>query len=259
MKKMTSRRSSIRRSTTSDLKAIHVWLLEEDAQDVHGNFLCNWSFIESSHRDGALLVYIDGPSGLPVAFQLGGLIRPGILQVRNAYRGMGIGRKMVERCKALALKRGESLLYIQCKPSSSIPFWKHMGFTLIEGDGWNHYAYQVLDKALDLPAEGEPVSVQISFYPHRRKWEPDTAPYSTYSPQATRTANGTIHLAQRIQFHEEAIRRERGDDLVVEVTVDGHRRYLDKAKYSEAKRIGVRRCMNGSYIDAIFPEETATG
>lgn len=257
--KIAARRSSIRRSTRSDLDAIHAWLVEEEAQDVHGNFLCNWSVIQSCHCDGKLLVYVDGSSGLPVAFQLGGLIRPGILQVRSAYRGKGIGRKMVERCIALALKRNESLLYIQCKPSSSIPFWQHMGFTLIPSDGWNHYAYQVLDKPLDLPADGEPVSVVISFYPHRRKWEPETAPYSSHSPQARHTADGTIHLAQRIQFHEESIRRELNNDLVVEVTVAGQRRYLDKAKYQEAERIGVQRCSNGFYIDAIFEAEPTEG
>lgn len=65
-----------------------------------------------------LLVCIDGVSGLPIAFQCGGLLDPGILQVRSEYRGKGIGRRMVEHCVKRALEMDECLLYIQCKPST---------------------------------------------------------------------------------------------------------------------------------------------
>ena len=47
------------------------------------------------------------------------------------------------------------------------------------------------------------------------------------------------------------IHDERGD-IVVEITVGGSRRYLDKAKYPEAKRLGLQRCTNGFYIDRIY-------
>jgi GNAT superfamily N-acetyltransferase len=115
--------SSIRKSRPQDLVAIEKWLKEEDAQGVHGNFLCNWLVIERSHRDGDLFVYIDGTLQQPIAFQVGGLLSPGILQVRSQYRARGIGRKMVDHCISVAEKKGEHLLYIQCKPSTSIPFW----------------------------------------------------------------------------------------------------------------------------------------
>lgn len=243
------RRSSIRRSKRTDLEAIHTWLLEEEAQEVHGNFLCNWSAIERSHRDGDLLVYIDGKTGLPLAFQLGRLIRPGILQVRYGYRRTGLGQKMVERCVALAKKRNQYLLYIECNPSTSIPFWQRMGFTLIKSDSERNYAFRIMDKPLELPADGNDVAVVIRFFPESKKWEAATKPYVVHSSRARVTPDGVVHLAERVQFHEEAFPNVR--DVVVEIEVEGSYRFCDKAKYNKAQEIGVTRCMNGFYIDTV--------
>lgn len=242
-------RSSIRQSKRADLEEIRRWLTEEEAQGVHGNFLRNWSCIERAHGDGDLLVYVDGKTGLPLAFQLGKLIRPGILQVRYSYRGTGLGRKMVERCIALASKRDQCLLYIECKPSTSIPFWQRMGFTLIESANGERYACRSIEKLLQLPKQGVAVAVVVRFFPESRKWEPETEAYATYSPQAKLVPGGTVYFAQRIQFHERAFPDV--GDVVVEIEVDGSCRYSDKAKYEGARRIGVKRCVNGFYIDAV--------
>lgn len=246
------RRSSIRRSTHADIGAIHAWLVDERSQGVHGNFLCNWPAIERAHREGELLVYIDGETGLPLAFLLGGLVRQeSILQVRQTYRGTGIGRSMVERSVALATKHDQCLLYIECKPSTSIPFWQRMGFTIIESVNGKNYAYRIVDNPLQLPEQGVDVKVVIRFFPDSRKWQPQTKPYTAHSPQARRTPDGTIYLAQRVLFHEEAFLDVR--DVVVEIEVDGNRRFLDKARYEEAQRIGVTRCTNGFYVDRVHP------
>lgn len=250
-KQTPSCRSSIRRSSQADLEAIRSWLAEEERQGVHGNFLCNWSWIERAHRDGELLVYIDGKTSLPLAYQLGGLVTPGILQVRNICRGSGIGRKMVERCIARATKRDQYLLYIQCKPSTSIPFWEHMGFTLIEDAGENSYAYRVIDKPLQLPSEGEAIAVVIRFFPESSKWDSQARPYVAYSPEARLAPDGIVHLAQRVQFHECAFSDVR--DVVVEIEIGGVCRFRDKAKYEAARQVGVSRCVNGFYIDAVHP------
>lgn len=242
-------RSSIRHSKLADLEAIHRWLIEEDVQGVHGNFLCNWSIIERSHRDGDLLVYIDGETGLPLAYQLGGLTRPGILQVRHACRGIGIGRKMVKRCIALATKHDQHLLYIECKPSTSIPFWQRMGFTLIEDDNGKSYAYLIIDKPLQLPEQGVAVSVVIRFFPESRKWEPDAKPYAVFSPNAKLAPDGIVYLSRRVQFHEKSFPNVRG--VVVEVEVDGSCLFRDKAKCDEAYKVGITHCANGYYIDMV--------
>jgi len=234
----------IRRSTDADIRAIHSWLVEEEAKGVDGNFLCNWSVIERSHREGDLLVFVDGASQVPVAFQLGGLVQPSFLQVRQDMRGKGIGRKLVEHCVAEANKHGEYLLLIKCNPSASIPFWQAMGFTLFEE---MNYAYRVLEKKHDLPVDGRTVHTVIRFYPAWRKWDEPAPPYTTTKPTAARASDGVVHLGERVFFVEE-LYFEAGDSIV-EIEIDGQVRYFDYAKNEEAQRIGVRRCTNGFYID----------
>ena len=79
-----------------------------------------------------MIVYVDGKTGSPVAFQMGCLLHPGILEVKHDMRGRGIGRKLVEYCIERARERNECILKIQCKPPTSIPFWKKMGFRLLD-------------------------------------------------------------------------------------------------------------------------------
>lgn len=240
----------IRFSTNDDLAAVRAWLTEEDSRKVHGNFFCNWSVITRAHERGNLLVCIDTSAGLPVSFQLGGLISPGILQVREAYRGTGLGKRMVEHCIELAIAHNEPLLYIECKPSTSIPFWQRMGFQLVgSGTGINH-AFRTIDKALPLPANGVDAKVIIRFYPKTRDWDMTTQPYATNSPTAKRDENGTVHLAQRVLFHEQAFHHE--GDLFVEIEVDGIQIFHDKAKRLEAAEKGLIRSRNGCFIDRII-------
>jgi GNAT superfamily N-acetyltransferase len=244
-------RSTIRHSNSGDTQAIRTWLTEEEARGIPGNFLCNWTIIESAHRNRKLLVYVDGRSKQPVAFQLGGLVRPGILQVRNEFRRQGIGKKLVERCISLAYKQNQCLLLIECKPSSSIPFWESMGFTVLTGDPGKNQAYRILPKPLSLPEDGIPADVSISFYPEKRQWQHDVCPHVTFAPMATTTDDGTIFLGERILFHEGKVAAV--GDTVVEIVVDGEIIYLNKAKYEDAAAIGLVGCPNGYYMDKIVP------
>ena len=198
---------------------------------------------------GELTVFVDGNLGQPIGYQLGGLIRPGILQVRQEYRRKGIGRKLVERCVRLAVRREQPLLYITCEPPTSIPFWKAMGFRLLPNRGHPVAAYRVLNKSFVLPAEGEPIEVVISFYPNERMWEPATPAVHSDSPVACLMSGHVVQLERRVALHEEII--EGYGDPVVEITINGRSVYLDKAKYPESKDIGVQRCTNGYYIDRI--------
>ncbi len=244
------KRSSIRRSTDQDLAQVHTWLIEENEQGVHGNFLCNWRVIDRAHKNRNLLVYIDGAVGQPVGFQLGGLLSPGILQVRNSFRGKGIGRKLVERCFSLANKRNEPCLLIQCIPSSSILFWKKMGFTLLDKNRYGeHYAYRVVNKSHRLPEQGTDIDDAIAFYPESRRWEVNEKPYSYFSPSARIDSDGVIHLGQRVIFHEKT--SPKYEDVLVGMEISGEPAYLDKAKYQQTRDMGVERCQNGYYIDLL--------
>jgi GNAT superfamily N-acetyltransferase len=243
-------KNTIRRATKEDLSAIRAWLEEEDRLGVHGNFLCNWNVIVGAYKDKSLQVMVDRAAERPrlVAFQLGGLLQSGILQVRNEFRRSGLGRRFAEHCIRQALQKDECLLSIQCAPDTSIPFWQHMGFTTYEKAGAT-FGYRILEKALPLPTDARPVDVTIRFFAEERKWDPSTPPLAAVRPAAVQTSDGVTHLAQRVLFHEGVHQHIRG--VVVELQVEGQSIYMDKMKYARAAALGVHRCRNGWYIDQV--------
>jgi GNAT superfamily N-acetyltransferase len=241
---------TIRKSKNTDLPAIHSWLQEEERLGV-SNFLCNWEIIRDSHSKGQLTVYVDGRTAVPVAFQLGGLIHPGILEVRRDMRRKGIGRKLVAHCVAEARENNENFLIIECKPSASIPFWQAMGFTLFGDQTRRKFAFRALRKVHRLPSGGRETEVVIRFYPEKRIWRGGEAvlPTEVVSTAGLVMSEGMVHLKQRAAFCKK-IHDETGD-IVIEIIAGGECWYLGKAKYPEAKVLGVQRCSNGFYIDKV--------
>lgn len=249
MTSSNQKRSVIRRSRPEDIAVIRRWLEDEEARGVAGNFLCNWSIIERAHTKRELLVYIDGRSGEPVAFQLGRLLQSGLLQVKSDFRRHGIGKKLVDFCINLARRKDECLLAIQCKPSASIPFWQQMGFTLIPESDPPNRAYRILEKKLSLPADGSPTTVTVRFFPEERNWNEMTPPCSEIVVLGKALIDGTIAFSERVSYHEDAYPSIR--DVVVEVEHAGMRLFLDKAKRRDVQDRGVTRCKNGWYLDYV--------
>ena len=238
--------SPIRASTEADITGIHNWLKLEEAAAVTDK---NWELTLQAHQQAKLLVYVDRQSQVAVGYQWGALLEPGILQVRSDMRHQGIGRKLVQHRITQARRQNQGILYIQCKPRSSIPFWRRMGFTLLEDkDSVRQYAYRLLHRARPLPPGGEPVEVSIRFYPEEAKWKADTAPFMTASPPACVYPEGHVRLGERVYGLS---RFPNTRDVVVEVIVNGQRRYRDKAKYDAAANVGLQRCRNGYFIDQI--------
>ena len=123
-----------------------------------------------------------------------------------------------------------------------------MGFTLVP-EGVKNYACRVLEKLLPLPSEGQCARVEIRFFPEAKMWDGTARSYASHHPVARRLPDGTVKFEKRVLFHEKL---EAGvGDVVVEVQLDGKRLYLDKAKYDEAKLLGVHRCTNGWYMDEL--------
>jgi len=202
-----------------------------------------------AHDEGGLLVYIDPQSHAPVAYQWGGLLSPGILDVRNGMRGHGIGKALVEHCLALADEAGEDLLSIQCKPSTSIPFWQAMGFTLLgnkEPHEQENYAYRVMQRVRG-PFDGDSTSeVAIEWYPEERKWDAAVPAVESQSIQGAWFGD-ELELEERASFFADLVPH----DVVVRIVVDGQEWYCDKAKYERAEFVGVERCRNGYRVDTL--------
>ena len=238
----------IRYSTDIDLEEILLWLEDQDRAGVDGTFHCNRNLTIENHNEGKLLVYIDSETNKAIAYQWGGLITPGILEVRADKRRQGIGKALVEYRINEALINNNCLLRIQCEPASSIPFWKRMGFQLY-GNNMKNYAYRLLRKKHDLPDNGIGVPVKISFYPEQRKWNDNTLPIKTFTPYAVQTPNDYVYLSERISFFDTT--NEFRQDTVISIHVDGKLIYLDKAKYEEAIELGVSRDNGAFYLDKI--------
>lgn len=240
----------IRRSTDADLAAILTWLKQQDRQGVHGTFWCNRGLTVEAHEGGELLVYIDQSTQQPVAYQWGGLITPGILEVRDDMRGHGIGKALVEHSLALAAEAGNDLLLIQCKPSSSIPFWQRMGFTLLSDKPTyeqENYAYRVMPRKRG-PWEGVPTAqVTVEWFPETRNWDKTTAPAATQAIEGA-WLDEELELTERASFFDRLVER----DVVVRVVVDGQEWYCDKARNEDAAALGVEPCNNGFRIDTLY-------
>lgn len=244
----------VRVATEDDMAAIHSWLLRQDRDGVEGSFLCNWDLTLGCQRAGELIVFIDPASQVPVAYQWGMLLEPGILEVRADKRGTGIGRVMVEHRLADVRERNEDILFIQCTPASSVPFWTRMGFRLVEttsgmgGRSDVKHAYRIMPRPLPFAAQGDAVQIEVQWFGPERKWAPDAPALAASAPAAVRSPNGGIRFAERVH----GFGRTAGGDLVVRVAVQGEEIYCDKAKYEKAQALGLQRCRNGFYLDGLW-------
>lgn len=237
---------NVRPSVEDDVPIIHRWLLSQDTEGVQGTFLCNWGLTKEVHEEGRMLVYEDPATKEPVAYAWGGLVQNGILEVRADRRGQGIGRAMVEHMLALAEQDGEPVLLVECAPSTSVPFWEQMGFTVIGANSYKPHAYRFLHRTFELPTEGWPAHVTIEWFPEERKWKSGT-PAKSSQTMVGRLVGEDLYLPERSL----CLHMGGGNAIVVRVAVNGADQYLDKAKYDEANELGIERCCNGYYVDRL--------
>jgi len=239
--------SQIRYSNDDDINEILKWLKEQDNKGIHDTFHCNRNLTVEEHKKGKLAVYIDPDSNLVVAYQWGGLISPGILEVNEKYRGKGIGRMLVDFRIQEALENDEPVLRIECTPETSVPFWKHMGFQTY-GLG-NKYAFKLLKKTHTLPKKGHSCNVKISFFNESKKWDPTIEPNKSFNLTAILLPERVVCLSKRVSYFH--IKGQSFNDPVLSITIDDEKIYLNKAKYEKAERLGVKTDGKVVYIDQI--------
>lgn len=236
---------TIRLATDADLAEILAWSKQEFEDDIHGSFYCNANVIRFHHREGSLHVWADPASDKAVAYLTGPVTGPDIMAVKSDRRGEGIGSMLADYMIQQAVEADVPVIEIECAPETSIPFWEGKGFTIFR----DQYAYKIIEKRNALP-DGRPVSVRIGFYPERYKRDQTVAPYHIFEPDAVQIQSDVIVLGARATcFYD---RRIIDHDVVVRIDVDGQTLYADKAKYEEAREMGVEHGGNCWYLDNIY-------
>lgn len=232
---------SFRLTTDLDVDKIHSWLLEQDIEEVNDSFLCNWNLTRNVHDDNQLVVAV--LENEPIAYIWENF---GILEVRKDYRNKGVGKQLVEYAMKQAQEKGRHALFIESNPESSIPFWRKMGF---EFHNKNKASY-IFDKSLDMPTDGSAIKVEIQFYPEQAKWNPQISPIKSFSPRAKVDNLGIIHLQYRVAVYVDHI--QYGGDAMLKIYVEGEIVYFEKAKYNEAREIGVAFNSDVFYIEKLY-------
>lgn len=194
------------------LAEIEIWLDEEEAgyqraseaweeADYEGKhpvrgFRCNWDSAKKGWREGQAKIHVLIVDGEAIGFLDG----TDILQIRPDCRGKGYGRILAEFMLQSARVDGRSVVEIEIAPSSAEPFWRRMGFTLIErrheSIGGGTHAYLTLPRLIEL-GDGNRVDYAISFFTETARYSADPKPFSEFRGVGERLADGRIQLPER--------------------------------------------------------------
>ena len=215
-------------------------------------FWSNKEVIQRSLEEGHLWVIRD--DGDAVAFQVGDYAAV-ILCVRKDRRHHGFGHAMFEASLAKAMEDSVNVLTVECSPSSSLSFWMKQGFELYKdnADLQEPIVRRILHREYDLPESIPKVEVAITFFPAAILHNPKVLPLIDDKMCGALHPNDGIALPHRVIAHDDYSDHK---DLVVKIVVHDNERYFGKAKYPEAKALGVQKDSFGSsfYIDKILLE-----
>lgn len=242
---------TVERATKEDLEEIFNWLKSEHMEDGEG-FWCNRRIIGRSFEHGDLWVLREDNKA--VAFQIGDYATD-ILCVKKERRRRGFGAELFKSSLARAMRDNLNVLAGECSPESSLPFWQKQGFERYHDPNrcGTITVRKVLQREYDVPAGLPKVEVSISFYPEEVRYRTNVSPLKVNHLVGGVESNGTIKIPRRVivltnDEHE-------NHDLVVRIVVDGVERCFCKAKYQEAKAVGVLYEYRDDtfYIDEIAP------
>ena len=243
--------SQVRPARAEDLVVIHEWLQQQQAAGVEGTFLCNWSITKEVFEEGRLEVFDDDAAGGVVAYQFGGLIRNGILEVKADQRVRGVGTAFVRHMLAQAYAENEDILVVECSPTTSVPFWKQMGFTVLEtAANEKLHATRILRRRWDMAAGEDSCNVDIAIYPECKQWDLQTQWLQRRTLVGT-TAEGVVHLPERVHWRSSWADSRDEHNAVLSIEVDGRQVYVGKIRSAKAADLGVRECGNGYFLDAV--------
>ncbi|OAE49185.1 GNAT family N-acetyltransferase [Agrobacterium tumefaciens] len=226
---------AIRKASAKDVSDIRGWL-ELEYQETGEGFFCNWPVIEATHYEDMLDVLVLG--NVAVGFVADGRKGPDIVAVRPDLRGRGLGRLAAEYALQSAYNRGNSVVHIECAPSTSIPFWQTMGFIVLadpDGNRRSTRAYKTLPRKLVMP-KGQPLPFSIKLFAEQRDWSKNTEPLAEIAGVGSKVGN-ILHLPERAILYHPQIKEN--FDSVIGVQVGGHEVFEGKVKRPAAELLGV--------------------
>jgi hypothetical protein len=254
---VNSNTSPVRAARDSDIPIIESWLPKDESIP---SLAVNWKLTKKVYQEKGMLVWEDSTKKMPVAYFWGSLhSHDSVLEIHPAYRRKGIGRAFVEHLMDMSREQGEPLLEIECAPETSKEFWTAMGFDVRE-HGWSMYGPQLIgQQILRLPRElpeGPQTPVTVAFLPESAAYgDSIVTPLVKHELVGALAPSGGIALNERVAYFD----LDDGKDLVIEIVVAGKRVYRGKAKYQEAKAIGVALCKRGFAVDTLNLGRAALG
>ena len=236
---------SVVRGTHEDAAEICRWLKAEFDVDQDG-FWHNRNIIADAVENEELWVIREEDHA--VAF-LVGAYAPDILNVRQDRQGRGLGSALFAAALARARADDVVVLDITCMPRSSLPFWQKQGFEPVGPiPEWGEIpARRILCRTFELPVGVERVVAKIEFYAEGALYDDAIAPFETQTVSGVMSPEGALALERRVIGASPDAR-----DLAVRILVAGRQLCFCKAKYDEAKAIGVQRARGAAFfVDVI--------
>ncbi|GEM_PF-4031783 len=218
-------------------------------QPVQG-FRCNWDSVVEEWREGLSKIHCLVVNCRVVGFLDG----TDILEIHPDNRGLGYGRILSDFMLQLAWEQGRSVVKIEIARLSAKPFWKQMGFTVVEdrgGCGDGKFAYKILDRTFDL-GDGDRVRYAVSYFNKEARYSQNPKPFLEFAGVGERLSDGRIQLPERAYCFNPIDGQH--VDYFVKILVDGEVIHFHRAKCDESELCGVRRDAGGDfYIECINP------
>ena len=241
----------VQRGCSDDLAVVLGWLQQEHTEEDGEGFWCNRETIERALIKGDFwVIRLDGQA---VAFQVGEYSAD-IVSVRKEFRRQGLGDALFAASYNRAIASNVNVLWIECSPRTSWPFWQRHGFERYGdlSDFGRITARRVLPRLFQIPSDLPIIDVVISFCPHAALIQRDVPPISVHHVRGGRLASGAIILGRRvIGLCQDEPEKE---DIAIKIEVEGKQHFFDKAKYDDAKEVGVIYDWRGDafFIDVVL-------
>ncbi len=243
------------KANEQDLRCVLAWL-EREYNEAEGegfkSFWCNRQIIQRSFGNDNLWVIREKDEA--IAFQVGNYAAE-IACVRKEFQRRGLGKKLFAAALARAKRDNVNVLWGECAPTSSFPFWNSLGFEQYnDPDSIDILVRRFIKRRFKLPKGKAPAAVEIEFYPEEVLYKKGVPAVSVHTPNATLLEDRRVFLVERVMSIELA----GGKDLVIKIKLDGIQRCFCKAKHKEAIGAGVQYDGPGRtfYVDVIEPSNS---